>query len=199
MPPAGYLPLLAGFERVAILVALLATERFLELAHAVADRATDLGELLRAEHDQRDREDDDELEGSDGAGHCAAFVRTSRRRSRTVSAPLNVRSTGTALEGVGDGLPAGDLAQDDHVLGLGTEDRGRGLHEPRVAQPARRALVRPHGGLLELEGELRGAPAVTGGQPGEPRVDVRGGRRAAELAQRARQLLLVLALVVAEQ
>src|SRR3954462_5529756 len=75
MPPSGYLPLLAGFERVAILVALLAADRFLELAHAVADRAADLGELLRAEHDQRDGEDDDELEGSDGAGHSAAFVR----------------------------------------------------------------------------------------------------------------------------
>src|SRR3954449_1916184 len=90
MPPSGYLPLLAGFERVAILVALLAADRFLELAHAVADRAADLGELLRAEHDQRDGKDDDELEGSDGARHCAAFVRTGddvRRQYRRRSTP----------------------------------------------------------------------------------------------------------------
>src|SRR3954447_4680648 len=90
MAPSGYSRSALRFERVAILVALLAAERFLELAHAVADRAADLGELLRPEHDQRDGQDDDELEGSNGAGHCAAFVRTGndvRRQYRRRSTP----------------------------------------------------------------------------------------------------------------
>jgi hypothetical protein len=55
-----------GLDRGALLVIpRVARERLLELAHAPADRAPDLGQLLRAEHDQRDREDDDELHGAD--------------------------------------------------------------------------------------------------------------------------------------
>src|SRR5262249_55457031 len=40
----------------------LAVERFLELTHPLADRAPHLGELLRAEDDERDGENDHELE-----------------------------------------------------------------------------------------------------------------------------------------
>src|SRR4051794_31533732 len=49
---------------VAVAVA-VAAQRVLELAHALADRAAGVGQLLRAEHDQRDREDEDELHGAD--------------------------------------------------------------------------------------------------------------------------------------
>src|SRR3954453_13971486 len=43
----------------------LAGDRVLELAHAAAERATELGQLLRADHDERDDEDDDEFHGAD--------------------------------------------------------------------------------------------------------------------------------------
>src|SRR5215218_8441594 len=62
----------AGTARRALLVVVaaagLAAQRLLELAQAVADGAADLGELLGAEHDERDRQDDDELHGAD-VGH----------------------------------------------------------------------------------------------------------------------------------
>src|SRR4051794_17088 len=57
-----------GLDRLpvgAILVAVVAAQRLLELAHPVADRAPDLGQLLRAEHDQSDREYDNEFKGPD--------------------------------------------------------------------------------------------------------------------------------------
>src|SRR4051812_15730563 len=44
-------------------------ERVLELAHALAERPADLGELLRPQHDQGDDEDHDELHGSDVEWH----------------------------------------------------------------------------------------------------------------------------------
>src|SRR3954465_1894859 len=43
--------------------AVVAAERLLELAHPLPEGAPDLGQLLRAEHDQRDGQDDDELHG----------------------------------------------------------------------------------------------------------------------------------------
>src|SRR5829696_7671502 len=50
---------------VLVVAAALAADRFLELAQAVTDGAADLGKLLGAENDERDRQDDDELHGAD--------------------------------------------------------------------------------------------------------------------------------------
>src|SRR4051794_28697586 len=43
----------------------LAADRVLELAHASADRAAELGQLLRADDQKGDSEDDDEFHGTD--------------------------------------------------------------------------------------------------------------------------------------
>src|SRR5690349_14690000 len=45
--------------------AALAGDRVLELAHAAAERTTQLGELLRPHDDERDDQDDDEFHGAD--------------------------------------------------------------------------------------------------------------------------------------
>src|SRR5689334_20470829 len=50
---------------VLVAVVVLPRQRLLELAHALAERLADLGQLLRPEHDQGDRENDDELHGAD--------------------------------------------------------------------------------------------------------------------------------------
>src|SRR6478672_10251890 len=52
----------------------LAAQRALELANSPAQRTTRLGELLGAQHDQRDGQDDDELEGSDLKGHARRLL-----------------------------------------------------------------------------------------------------------------------------
>src|SRR3954453_3376888 len=63
--PRGNRPLFSLFalDRGAFVVVAvgLARERVLELAHALAQRLAHLGQLLRAQHDQGDGEDDDEL------------------------------------------------------------------------------------------------------------------------------------------
>src|SRR5262245_44503630 len=63
---------LAG-DRVALVVVVLVlgvhVHGFLELTDALADRARDLGQPLGTQDDQCDREDDDDLCGSDLAEH----------------------------------------------------------------------------------------------------------------------------------
>src|SRR3954466_50083 len=67
--PRGYRPrvLLLALDRGPLVVVALglARERVLELAHALAQRLADLGQLLRAQHDEGDGEDDDELHRAD--------------------------------------------------------------------------------------------------------------------------------------
>src|SRR3954471_17655258 len=72
--PRGYRPVLGGpgplllaLDRGALVVVAvgLAGERVLELAHALAERLAHLGQLLRAQHEQGDDEDDDELHRAD--------------------------------------------------------------------------------------------------------------------------------------
>ena len=53
---------------VVVVVAGDAGDGVLELAHALAERAPDLGQLLRAEHDQGDDQDDQQLGDAD-VGH----------------------------------------------------------------------------------------------------------------------------------
>src|SRR5690242_5773271 len=50
---------------VLIVAARVAAQGVLELPHAAADRAADLGQALRAEHDEGDDEHDDELTRAD--------------------------------------------------------------------------------------------------------------------------------------
>src|SRR4051794_24569591 len=58
---------LLGLDRGALVVVVLglAGERVLELAHALAERLAHLGQALRAQHDEGDGEDDDELHRAD--------------------------------------------------------------------------------------------------------------------------------------
>src|SRR3954453_3248873 len=58
---------LLGLDRGALVVValVLSGERLLELAHALAERLADLRQLLRAQHDEGDGEDDDELHRAD--------------------------------------------------------------------------------------------------------------------------------------
>src|SRR3712207_4912864 len=64
-------------QRVGVLVvgvALgIARDRVLELAHAVAERAAEVRQLLRAQHDQGDDEDDDQFGEADVEGHERSF------------------------------------------------------------------------------------------------------------------------------
>src|SRR5262245_19057036 len=52
--------LVPGARRQLGLLVVAAADRVLELAHALAERAPDLGEALRPEHEQRDDENHDE-------------------------------------------------------------------------------------------------------------------------------------------
>src|SRR3954466_10418758 len=67
--PRGYRQavLLLALDRGALVVVAigLAGERVLELAPALAERLAHLGQLLRAQHDEGDGEDDDELHRAD--------------------------------------------------------------------------------------------------------------------------------------
>src|SRR3954464_11852211 len=68
--PRGYRPLvvcLLALDRGTLVVVAIgfAGERVLELAHALAEGLAHLGQLLRAQHDQGDGEDDDELHRAD--------------------------------------------------------------------------------------------------------------------------------------
>src|SRR5713226_4017469 len=75
-------PRLLGLFGLLILLVLPA-QRVLELAHSLAQRAAHLGQLLRAEDDQSDGQDDDELEGSNLKGHVDRLLPTSRRPCRS--------------------------------------------------------------------------------------------------------------------
>src|SRR3954469_19637900 len=80
--------LLRSFDRggrVVVVVPVVARERLLELAHALPEGAPDLGQLLRAEHDERDGEDDDELHGSD-VRHQLSTLSAQDERTLTTTA-----------------------------------------------------------------------------------------------------------------
>src|SRR5262249_5157229 len=70
------------------LVLVLAGDRVLELAHALAERAPHLGQPLRAEDEQDDHEQNCDLLGADPSRHCPARV------ARFALAVLLVRNTG---------------------------------------------------------------------------------------------------------
>src|SRR4051794_25729935 len=75
--PRGYRGGLFALDRGPLVVVAslgLARERLLELAHPLAERLADLGQLLRPEHDQGDGENDDELHGAD-VRHPGSFSR----------------------------------------------------------------------------------------------------------------------------
>ena len=83
-------------------VVVIAAQGLAELAHPATDGAPHLGQLLRAEDDQRDDEDDDELERADalgmpdrlgpGAGGGGRFA---RRYHHTVELRFSTSSTGS--------------------------------------------------------------------------------------------------------
>src|SRR3954453_1419691 len=80
---------LQSWALVLVLAVGLAVERLLELAHPLPDGAPDLGQLLRAENDQGDGEDDDELERA-YVGHVASVPRGRPRHD--ASLPTRRRS-----------------------------------------------------------------------------------------------------------
>src|SRR3954469_19079494 len=95
--PRGYRQavLLLALDRVALVVVAigLAGERALELAHALAERLAHLGQLLRAQHDEGDGEDDDELHRAD-VRHSISWSVEGSTRDPT---PVRVRSRASGL------------------------------------------------------------------------------------------------------
>src|SRR3954454_18254886 len=86
----GGLPLDHGGLEVAVD---LAGERVLELAHAAAQRAAELGQLLRADDQKGDGEDDDEFHGTDRR-HVRLLVSAGVARVREVYVKSGVRRAG---------------------------------------------------------------------------------------------------------
>src|ERR687894_1592259 len=65
----GRLRLLELLGVVVVVAAGHVRHRLLELAHALAQRAADLGKLLRAEYDERDGQDEQQLSGTEVEWH----------------------------------------------------------------------------------------------------------------------------------
>ena len=75
-----------GVLVVVIVAARVAADGVLELAHPVADRATDLRKALGAEHDQGDDEHDDELTGADVEWHGLGILSGVRGLTEVIGA-----------------------------------------------------------------------------------------------------------------
>src|SRR4051812_34378546 len=83
-------------QLVAVLVLLVARQRVLELAHAGAERAPEVGQTLRAEQHQDQNEDDQDLGQADAKGHALIVAPRTLRTCAFRQAPGPARCAGSA-------------------------------------------------------------------------------------------------------
>src|SRR4051794_12599795 len=174
-----------------VVVALvLSGERVLELAHALAERLADLGQLLRAQHDEGDGEDDDELHRADvrhpiswsveGSGSDPTPV---RRCSGAFGLPpdrgVEVLDLlhGLGVDAARQELPA-VVADDEDDVAL--VELARDAHRDRRDRAGRDAgeeallveqLARPHDGVVVRDEDLPVEQAQVDDRRDEPVVE----------------------------